>query len=110
MVPEYLPTPGRHHMPYTNHHSTSTLWEHNIAKVPELQKQSPFQLGEWTVTYRKTNRDDTNYRYGKVGPLASDTDLEEVRDSFRTLDGGQVVEISWIPDRSLPRNTRGKWL
>lgn len=84
------------------------IWEHNITKVPELQKQSPFQLGEWKVTYRRTDRDDINYKYGKVGPLASDTNLEEVVDNLKCFDGGEVVEISWIPDRYLPRNTRGK--
>lgn len=88
-----------------------SMWEDNIVKVPELQNSTTFKLGEWTVTSRRTDRNiNINYRYAKVGPLADDTDLDEIQGSLRPLDGGEVVDISWIPPHSLPRYTRGKWL
>ncbi|KAG0698253.1 hypothetical protein GWK47_026089 [Chionoecetes opilio] len=85
------------------------IWEHNIPKVPELG-QASFTLGEWKVTCRRAEREGPDYHYARVGPLDDSTDITEVRRDFRSFDGGEVVEITWIPAHNLPRYTTGKWL
>ena len=85
------------------------VWEHLLPKVPDLQRGT-FHLGEWEVTCRRAERDCGDYQYARVGPLAAEADLVEVRDHFRTLDGGEVVELAWIPAHHPPRTTTGKWL
>ncbi|KAG0718413.1 hypothetical protein GWK47_007698 [Chionoecetes opilio] len=85
------------------------IWEHNIPKVPELG-QASFTLGEWEVTCRRAEREGPDYHYARVGPLDDSTDITEVRRDFRSFDGGEVVEITWIPAHNLPRYTTGKWL
>ncbi|KAG0711065.1 hypothetical protein GWK47_021449 [Chionoecetes opilio] len=85
------------------------IWEHNIPKVPELG-QASFTLGEWEVTCRRAEREGPGYHYARVGPLDDLTDISEVRKDFRSFDGGEVVEITWIPAHNLPRSTTGKWL
>lgn len=87
------------------------VWEHNLPKVPQLEKTT-FSLGEWPVICRRADRDGDSYNYGKVGPMGEDTDLEEARNGFRVLEGsgGDIVDISWVPSRHLPRNSNGKWL
>ncbi|XP_045117288.1 uncharacterized protein LOC123508006 [Portunus trituberculatus] len=86
-----------------------TIGESNIFKVPELQL-STFQLGDWTVTSRRADKGGDTFRYAWVGPLADDVDLEAVRKGFNTFDGGEVVEITWLPPHCLPRTTIGRWL
>ncbi|MPC61120.1 hypothetical protein E2C01_055185 [Portunus trituberculatus] len=85
------------------------VWAHNLPKTPMLQTSS-FTLGEWPVTCRRADRDSGTYHYAKVGPLADDTTLEEVRDGFCVLEGNEVVELTWLPPHSLPRFATGKWL
>lgn len=85
------------------------IWEHNIPKVTELG-QSTLTLGDWEVTCRRAERDDPDYNYARVGPLDDSTDIGEVRNNFRSFDGGEVVELTWIPPSNLPRSTTGKWL
>ncbi|KAG0716074.1 hypothetical protein GWK47_010489 [Chionoecetes opilio] len=85
------------------------FWEHNIPKVPELG-QASFTLGEWEATCRRAEREGPDYLYARVGPLDDKTDIGEVRKDFRSFDGVEVVEITWIPPRNLPRSTTGKWL
>ncbi|KAG0711557.1 hypothetical protein GWK47_002259 [Chionoecetes opilio] len=85
------------------------IWEHNIPKVPELG-QASFTLGEWEVTCRRAEREGPDYHYARVGPLDDSTDITEVRRDFRSFDGGEVVEITWIPAHNLPRYTTGRWL
>ncbi|XP_045126269.1 uncharacterized protein LOC123513263 [Portunus trituberculatus] len=85
------------------------VWAYTLPKVPMLQSPS-FTLGEWPVTCRRADRESGTYHYAKVGPLADDTTLEEVRDGFRVLEGNEVVELTWLPPHSLPRFATGKWL
>ena len=85
------------------------VWEHNVPKVPELGASS-FDLGEWSVTCRRADWKGESFTYARVGPLADDTTVEEVQEGFRAFDGGEVLELSWIPPRHLPRTTTGKWL
>ncbi|KAG0727382.1 hypothetical protein GWK47_004017 [Chionoecetes opilio] len=67
-------------------------------------------LGEWKVTCRRAEREGPDYHYARVGPLDDSTDITEIRRDFRSFDGGEVVEITWIPAHNLPRYTTGKWL
>ncbi|KAG0705263.1 hypothetical protein GWK47_024529 [Chionoecetes opilio] len=97
------PAPGKRLCPVV------VIWEHNIPKVPELG-QASFTLGEWEVTCRRAEREGPDYHYARVGPLDDSTAITEVRRDFRSFDGGEVVEITWIPAHNLPRYTTGKWL
>ncbi|KAG0718117.1 hypothetical protein GWK47_053107 [Chionoecetes opilio] len=86
------------------------LWESVIPKVPILQDVT-FTLGDWQVTCRRTERAGALAQYGKVGPLSEEIkDLEEIRSTLRALDGSDIEEVSWIPPRSLPRSTMGRWI
>lgn len=85
------------------------VWEHNLAKIPDL-KAPTFTLGEWEVTCRRADRETENYNYARVGPLNDENTLDELWDTYRSLDGGEVLEMSWIPQRLLPRTSSGKWL
>ncbi|KAG0723739.1 hypothetical protein GWK47_042043 [Chionoecetes opilio] len=62
------------------------------------------------VTCRRAEREGPDYHYARVGPLDDSTDITEVRRDFRSFDGGEVVEITWIPAHNLPRYTTGRWL
>ncbi|MPC73632.1 hypothetical protein E2C01_067966 [Portunus trituberculatus] len=84
------------------------VWAH-LLKIPMLQSSS-FTLGEWPVSCHRADQASGTYHYAKVGPLADDTTLEEVRDGFRVLEGNEVVELTWLPPHSLPRFATGKWL
>ena len=85
------------------------VWEHNIPKIPDLEEPT-FTLGEWEITCRRADRDCDDYKYARVGPLADDADIEEIRDGFKSFGTEEVVEITWIPPHCLPRSTTGKWI
>ena len=85
------------------------VWEHNLSKIPTLAEDT-FHLGDWDVHCRRAERDCGDFHYARVGPLADDADLSEVRDHFVALDGGEVVDFTWIPAHHLPRTTTGKWI
>ena len=85
------------------------VWEHMLPKVPFLLEGS-FQLGDWEVHCRRAERDGDDTQYARVGPLADDADLSEIRAHFRAFDGDEVVDFAWIPAHHLPRSTTGKWL
>ena len=85
------------------------LWEHNIHKVLDLQKGT-LTLGKWQVTYRHTDNERVTFQYGRIGPLAEDTELEEVCHTIRAMDNTYIKEICWIHPRHLPRFIRDRWL
>ena len=84
------------------------VWEHNIPQIPNLKKPT-FTLGKWEITCRRADRDGEDYKYARVEPL-DDTDIEEIRDGFKSFGTEEVVKITWIPPRCLPRSTTGKWI
>ena len=49
-----------------------------------------------------------DYKYARVGPVTDDANIEEIRDGFKSFGTEEVVEITWIPPRCLPRSTTGK--
>ena len=53
-----------------------TVWEH-ISKVL-LFLQTHFRFGDWEEICRGAEMDVDTFNYDKVGPLDSDTDLQEV--------------------------------
>ena len=85
------------------------IWEYNIPKVPELG-QATLTLGEWMVTCHRAEREGLDYLYARVDPLDDNIDICEVQKDFQSFDGGEVVEITWIPPHNLPRSTTEKWL
>lgn len=85
------------------------VWEHILPKVPVL-RESTFQLGDWEVSCRRAESDSGNYQYARVGPLDDAADLTDIQHHFKTLDGGDVVELAWIPAHHLPRTITGKWI
>lgn len=84
------------------------VYEHNCLKMPDLSE--PSFLAYWEVTCRRADKDTTAYSYNKVGLLGEDTNMEEIQEGFKTLDGGECVELSWIPSCLLLRTTTGRWL
>ena len=85
------------------------VWEHNLPKTPDLMK-STFTLEEWEVTCRRADKEAEVYNYAKVGPLNDENTLDELWHDYRNLDGGEVLEMSWIPQLLLPRTSTNKWL
>lgn len=77
--------------------------------MPDFSQPS-FKLGEWEITCRRVERDDDRHQYAWVGPLADETKMDEIQETFRTLDGVEYVELTWIPQRLLSRTTMGRWL
>ena len=59
--------------------------------MPDLQ-QGTLTLGEWQVTCRCTDNEGATFQYSKVGPLAEDTELEEARQTLRTMDNTDIIE------------------
>lgn len=60
------------------------------------------------MTCHRAEKDDTSYKYVRVGPLTEETRLSDIQDGFRPLDGGECVDLAWIPPRLLSRTTTGK--
>ena len=85
------------------------LWEHSIHKVPDLQKGT-LTLGEWQVTCRHTDNEGVTFQYGRIGPLAEDTELEEICHTLKAMDNTDIKERCWIHPRHLPCFTTGRWL
>ena len=84
------------------------VWKHNLPRTPDLMKPT-FTLGEWEVICRRADKEAEVYNYAKVGPLNDENTLDELWHDYRSLDG-EVLEMSWIPQRLLPRTSTGKWL
>lgn len=74
------------------------VYDHNLLNVPDFS-QPTFKLGEWKVTCRRTERNDDRPQYARVVPLADETKMNEIQETFQTLDGGENVELTWISQR-----------
>ncbi|XP_063858579.1 uncharacterized protein LOC135099879 [Scylla paramamosain] len=83
-----------------------SVWEHNILGVPDLLTGT-FTLGDWQVTCRRTDDDGTTFTSGKIGPLADDTDLQEVCHAQKAMDNTDIHKICWIHSHHIPPHHPG---
>ncbi|MPC13554.1 putative RNA-directed DNA polymerase from transposon X-element [Portunus trituberculatus] len=89
-------------------HKTFTTTQRRYG-LPSCYKPH-FRLGDWEMTCRKADCDVNIYNYAKVEPFDQNTDLTEVLGVLRPIDGGDIVEASWIAPHCLPGHVTGKWL
>ena len=53
-----------------------------------------FTLGEWEIFGRRADKEAEFYNYARVGFLNDENILDELRDDYKSLDGGEVLEMS----------------
>lgn len=82
------------------------VWGHTLPQIITLDRDT-FELREWTLHYRMVERECGDFQNARIGPLAEETNLNEVRGDFRTFEDDEVGDFTWVQARHLPRTTSG---